>query len=105
VERDPARARELLEHAARSSKAPPALEALADLFETGFAGDERDQHILMMYAAAARGYLERGYQYGLDPDASRRQAGSILRTMERLSPEAGLTRKLHTRLTVLSEAH
>lgn len=102
VERDPARARELLEHAARSSKAPPALEALADLFRTGFAGDERDQHALMMYAAAARGYLDHGYQYGFDPDASRREAGAILRTMERISPDARLTRQLRTRLTVLS---
>jgi len=104
VEKDPARARALLEHAARTSKAAPALEALAVAFEKGLGGEQRNQHALMMYAAAARGYLERGYQYGLNPRDARREATAILDTMERIQPEAGVTRHLRARLTVLSAA-
>jgi TPR repeat protein len=102
VERDPVRARELLERAAQGSKAPPALEALGEVFEKGLGGDRRAHHALMWYAAAARGYLERGYQYGLGPDASRREARDILRAMERIEPQARLTRQLRTRLTPTS---
>jgi|GEM_PF-1323841 hypothetical protein len=104
VDKDPIQARALWEHAARSSKAPPALEALGEAFEKGLGGDQRDQHALMMYAAAARGYLDHGYEYGLDPDAARHEARTILRAMERIGPEARLTRELSGRLAALSAA-
>jgi TPR repeat protein len=94
VEHDPARARALWEHAARASKAPQALRALAAAFEKGIGGAQRDQSALMLYAAAAKRYLDHGYEYGLAPQASKQEAGAVLLAMERIQPKGALTREV-----------
>lgn len=94
VEADPTRARALWEAAARDSKAPQALFALAEAYERGVGGARRDQSALMLYSAAAKRYLEHGYEYGLDPQASRQEARVVLAAMERIEPGADLTRQV-----------
>lgn len=101
VERDPVQARALWERAARETKAPQALRALGEAFENGVGGVQREQNALMLYAAAARGYLDRGYEYGVGPEEARRKARAILEAMEHVQPRAKLTRNLRTHIQEL----
>jgi Sel1 repeat len=98
VERDPRRAVALWRRAATVGQSPEAQRALAEAYERGIGGGNALEAALDLYYNAATNYLERGFLHGVDRDRSRAEAGTILATMERIQPDASLTRRLRTRL-------
>jgi TPR repeat protein len=98
VERDPGRALALWRSAAEGGGSPEAEQALADAYAEGAGGGNPPAEAIGMYYSAATNYLERGFLHGLDRQQSRAEVVTILAAMERIQPDATLTRRLRTRL-------
>jgi TPR repeat protein len=95
---DPARARALWHKAATEGRYPPSQEALAASLARGFGGPKDPEAAVEAYYAAASAYLDSGLRFAIGPETARSEARRLLAEMQRLEPEARLTRRLQRQL-------
>jgi len=95
---DPARARTLWRQAATEGAYPPAQAALAAALAQGVGGPKDPQAAMEAYYAAASAYLDAGLRFAIGPETAKAEAQRLLTEMQRIEPEARLTRLLKRQL-------
>lgn len=98
VSPDPERARALWARTAAEGHYPPAQEAYARALATGIGGAADTEAAVKAYYDAASAYLEGGLRFAIGPETARAEAERLLAEMQRLRPEARLTRLLRKQL-------
>jgi len=98
VPADPARARALWAKAAGEGHYPPAQAAYARALAEGIGGPADSEAAVKAYYEAASTYLSGGLHFAIGPDTARTEARRLLAEMERIHPDARLTRLLQRQL-------
>jgi len=99
VKADPARARALWRRAASEGHYPPAQEGYARALAEGIGGPADPEGAMAAYYEAASSYLGSGLRFAIGPETAKAEAKRLLAEMQRIHPEAHLTRLLERQLT------
>jgi TPR repeat protein len=99
VKADPERARSLWARAANEGHYPPAQEGYAKALAQGIGGPADPEGAVAAYYTAAASYLESGLRFDIGPETAKAEAQRLLAEMQRIQPDARLTRLLERQLT------